>query len=196
MIDQLEKYDQQITIWINQMNAPWLTEVMWNISSLTPFLLLILAATFYAIRKIGFAQTGLMIVFLIVAIALADRISVEAFKNVVQRFRPSHNLDFGHLLNLYQHPNGEFYMGGKYGFISSHAANFGALVTFLILAFKPKKLFILILLFTHLLIIYSRVYLGVHYLGDVVAGSLLGVVCGWVAYRLYFWMKSKFFVHL
>lgn len=196
MIEQIEKYDQQITIWINQMNTIWLNELMWFLSSSTPFLLLFLFVAFYAIRKFGFVQTGILIVFMIIALALADRISVEAFKNVVQRYRPSHNLDFGHLLNLYQKPNGELYMGGKFGFVSSHAANFAALITFLILAFKPKKVYILFLLIAHLLIIYSRVYFGVHYVSDVLAGSLLGMFCGWMAYRFYAFFIMKLKTHI
>jgi undecaprenyl-diphosphatase len=96
----------------------------------------------------------------------------------------------GHL-HHYPQSNGEAYRGGKYGFVSSHAANFGAMVSFIIASFKPQKKFILLLVIAHLLVIYSRIYLGVHYVGDLVAGSILGVVCGLSISHLYKFVLKK-----
>jgi undecaprenyl-diphosphatase len=184
MIEQLKQYDRQATLWINQQNAPWLDDVMWFISSSTPFLLLIFIAVFYANRKRGLEGMWIFVGFLLLTFALADLVSVRAFKEVFMRFRPSQHPELKDILNLYLQPNGEIYRGGLYGFVSSHAANFAALTTFIILNFKPQRFFLFLLIFTHLLIIYSRVYLGVHYLGDVLAGSLVGLVCGWVVWSL------------
>ena len=184
MIEQLKQYDRQATLWINQQNAPWLDELMWFISSSTPFLLLIFIALFYANRKRGLQGMWIFLAFLLVSFALADLVSVRAVKGVFMRFRPSQHPELKEILNLYLQPNGEIYRGGLYGFVSSHAANFGALTTFIILNFKPQRFFLVLLIFVHLLIIYSRVYLGVHYVSDVVAGSIVGVVCGWVVWRI------------
>jgi undecaprenyl-diphosphatase len=184
MIEQLKRYDAQITLWINQNNAPWLDEVMWFLSSSTPFLLLIFLALFYAIRKRGFPDMWIFLGFMLLTFALSDRISVVAFKDVFLRLRPSHQEGMSELLNLYVQPNGEYYMGGKFGFVSSHAANFCALTTFVILNFKPRHLFFSLLLFAHLLIIYSRVYLGVHYVGDVLVGSIVGALLGWAVWKI------------
>lgn len=185
MIEQLKQYDRQATLWINQQNAPWLDDVMWFVSSATPFLLLIFIAIFYANRKRGLYGMWIFVGFLLLAFALADLVSVRAFKEVFMRFRPSQHPELKELLHLYLQPNGEIYRGGLYGFVSSHAANFAALTTFILFNFKPKRTFLLLLILTHLLIIYSRVYLGVHYVGDVVAGSLLGFTIGWLVYLLY-----------
>ena len=117
--------------------------------------------------------------------SLSDRISVMAFKDVFLRLRPSHEPGLRELLNFYTQPNGEYYMGGKFGFVSSHAANFAGITTFIILNFKPQRFILYTLLLTHLLVIYSRVYLGVHYVADVAVGTVLGVVCGWLVYQVY-----------
>lgn len=184
MIEQLKRYDAQVTLWINQHNAPWLDEVMWFLSSSTPFLLLIFLALFYVIRKKGFPEMWIFLGFMLLTFALSDRISVVAFKDVFLRLRPSHQEGLSELLKFYVQPNGAYYMGGKFGFVSSHAANFCAITTFVILNFKPRPLFFSLLLFVHLLIIYSRVYLGVHYVGDVLAGSIVGAVLGWVVWKI------------
>jgi len=190
MIEQLKQYDQQATLWVNQQNVPWLDDVMWFISSPTPFLLLIFIAIFYANRKHGLRGMWIFVGFLLLTFALADLVSVRAFKEVFMRFRPSQHPELKEILNLYIQPNGEIYRGGLYGFVSSHAANFAALTTFIILNFKPQRYFLFLLIFTHLLIIYSRVYLGVHYVGDVLAGSLVGVVCGWVVWKIFVKVNS------
>jgi undecaprenyl-diphosphatase len=192
MIESLKTYDQQLTLWVNQHNSPFMDEVMWTISGHTPFLLVILFGFFFMVKKAGFKSAGLYFLLLIVAFALADLSSVHAFKNVFMRYRPSHNLDFGHLLNLYMQPNGELYKGGLYGFVSSHATNFAALATFTAFALQPQRFFVTILILMHLLVIYSRVYLGVHYVGDVVAGTVLGFLCGLLLYRIFKFFMQKF----
>jgi undecaprenyl-diphosphatase len=184
MIDTLKYLDRDLTVWINQQNHPGLDEIMWWISSVAPFLLLILLALFYANRKFGLRGMWFFLIGLLITFALADLVSVRAFKEVFMRLRPSNNPHLTDLLSLYILPNGDIYTGGKYGFVSSHAANFAALATFIALVFKPRRNFLIILVLTHILIIYSRVYLGVHYVGDVVVGSLVGFVCGWIVYQI------------
>lgn len=192
MIDQLEKYDQEITIWVNQLHNPFLDEVMWFISGLTPFLLLVFVAYLSQIYRGGFPRAFLFLGFLILAVACADLLSVHGFKNVFERYRPSHNLDIGHLLKLYIRDNGEPYTGGLFGFVSSHAANFGSLATFILLALRPKWPLVALVILAHLLVIYSRVYLGVHYVADVTCGTILGVACGWLVYQVYKKVQTKF----
>jgi len=85
------------------------------------------------------------------------------------------------------------YIGGKFGFVSSHACNMFAL-TFLFYRFIKEKYpkAIWLLLFLVLLIIYSRVYLGVHYPSDVIAGGVIGVFIAQFLYYLsleFKWVK-------
>jgi undecaprenyl-diphosphatase len=191
MIDQLKYYDRLASVWINQHSHPFLDELMWFISSSTPFLLLIFIAVFNSNRKDGLRGMWLFFGFLLLAFALSDLVSARAFKEVFMRLRPSHNPNLADIIQLYTQPNGELYRGGLYGFVSSHAANFASLVTFIILYFKPPMKFVLLMTLTHLLVIYSRVYLGVHYVGDVVGGSLVGIACGITIWKIRSLILSK-----
>ena len=115
---------------------------------------------------------------LIVGIILADYTSAQILKPFFQRLRPSHELiDEIRLLVS---------RGGKYGFVSSHAANMYAAATILGYFYSQhKKIFFT----TAALVAYSRVYVGVHYPGDVLFGGLLGYGLGWIV--LTFWVMIK-----
>ncbi|MDR0427272.1 MAG: phosphatase PAP2 family protein [Dysgonamonadaceae bacterium] len=123
----------------------------------------------------------IIITFLAVAlvVTLCDQISSGFFKPVFRRFRPGYHPAFQEHLDLVLGYRG----GGQYGFISSHAANAFGFATFTALLFRNK-------LFTGTLIIfalvngYSRIYLGVHFISDVVVGSAIGILIGYVVYEL------------
>lgn len=84
------------------------------------------------------------------------------------------------------------YRGGRFGFISSHAANTFALTVFLSLLFKNKSLTFM-LIFWATLNSYSRIYLGVHYPGDILFGTLAGCLIGYLMYLLYSFIHKRIF---
>jgi undecaprenyl-diphosphatase len=123
--------------------------------------------------------------FIILAVTLADQFSVQLFKNIVQRLRPCHEPSLVGLVHLV---NGE--CGGQYGFVSSHATN-SFNVALLSLLFIKKRWFTISIILWAIVVGYSRIYLGVHYPGDVICGSLLGALIGWSIYRLYVLTDNK-----
>src|SRR5690606_9864584 len=87
-------------------------------------------------------------------------------------------------LHFYQFDNGEFYKGGQFGFVSSHAANFVAICAYSLLILKKYYRFLMpLLLFCIILVLYSRIYLGVHYLSDVLVGSMVGFVAAYIVFH-------------
>ncbi len=135
----------------------------------------ILLFTLIAVKYKWYSLLALL--FVIIAVALADLTSVHLFKNVFQRLRPCYNTELVDVINNIVG------CGGKYGFVSSHAANSFAIVAITIKLIGDKYKWINWLMpFWGILILYSRVYLGKHYPGDVIAGAILGILIAYLTY--------------
>lgn len=93
------------------------------------------------------------------------------------RPRPSHEPGLAGLLHLV---NG--YKGGAYGFASSHAANTFGVAMFIYLLFRSRYAWISAIFVWAAVMSYTRIYLGVHYPGDIFAGALVGSACGVAAF--------------
>ena len=182
MLEKLEQIDRDLFLWLNSPHSEFMDSVMWYVSTTTLWIPLYLFFLFYAFRKGGWKAALFVLLAVLACVALADLLSVHAFKNVFQRYRPTHNVDIGHLVKTVIKPNGDEYRGGQFGFVSSHAANISAISTMIILCFKRFSKVWWFLIIWACLIMYSRIYLGVHYPGDIVGGSILGISIGLLIY--------------
>lgn len=185
MLEHLIQIDTQVFYWINHHCCSALDWLMWGASQGYTWVIVLLAVLFicFDIRKYR-KQWWWALVGIALCILLADRISVLCFKEVFCRLRPCHALSD---VNMF-HTS----CGGKYGFVSSHAANLFAIVMFLILHKKSspqpqgKHPWLMggLLVAWAVLVGYSRVYLGKHYPGDVICGALLGLLIGCIVWWL------------
>ncbi len=186
MIEWLENIDQQLLLKINGWHHPILDVFFWYVSkawAIIPFYLI----TFYFLMKDFKVKKSLfMLGFLVVTLAMTDIISTQVFKEGIKRYRPSHNLTLRPKLHLHKKPSGKVYDGGKYGFFSSHASNYAGFFFFLWPFYRiNRKYWMLMLALVGILICYSRMYLGVHYPSDIVAGIMFGASVGLVMQLLF-----------
>lgn len=187
MIETLEAIDRGIVQSINSWNTPFLDEFMWIISGKLTWAPLYLLFLFLFIKKFGAKRAIIFTLCGILVVAIADLTSVHLFKNIFERYRPSHHALLTDQLHFYQFENGEYYKGGQFGFVSSHAANFVAICTFALFALQRSYRFLLpLLLFCVFLVLISRLYLGVHYLSDVMVGSAVGILAAFIVCRFVF----------
>ena len=144
----------------------------------------VLAALFMVARK---GKNGFLILFLaLLAVGLADFVASGMFKPLVQRIRPCFALDHVRLLIIQPH---------SYSFASSHAANSTAVATVTWIFFHRgvlvEKLFTGAMILFALAVSFSRVYVGVHYPGDVFAGMVIGVFSAFLIYLLFSWLLKN-----
>ncbi len=178
MFENLIKADQSLFLAINGWHSPFWDQVMWLVSNKLFWIPLYLFVLAWLI-KIYKRRFWALLVFIILLVTLTDQTSVHLFKDVFKRLRPCHNEMLAPMVHLVKD-----HCGGLYGFISSHATNYFGIATFSALLIRNRTYTILVYLWVAW-IGYSRVYLGVHFPGDVLAGAFTGTLLGWMVYVLF-----------
>lgn len=186
-MDALIFLDKQVTLWINSFFSEYFDLFFYQYTSTIVWIPLYLALAWLIFSKQG-VRGVVTLFFIALLILLADQIASGLCKPLFERLRPSRDGVMQYLVHIVND-----YRGGRYGFMSSHAANTFALTTFVALVVRNKFLswtMFLWAFFTG----YSRIYCGVHYVGDVLCGALLGVILGAVVYQFYLRAVLRFFV--
>jgi len=164
---------------LNSMNTPFLDPVMWWIADKYIWIPLYVFLGVFLYRKFG-KPSLFMMLFASILIIISDQFSV-VLKNIFERERPCHD----EILSLMVHTVNNK-CGGKFGFVSSHAANTMAVFTYMLfLARNTNRNITIITAAWVLLVGYSRIYLGVHFPADIIGGWFIGIMSGFVTYVLY-----------
>ena len=179
--------DEQLLLALNGSHSLFWDGFMWVATSTLTWIPAALMLLYVILKNNPWRQGVVMVLMLALAIVAADQFASGFCKHYFMRFRPTQD---PHLMYLVHTVNG--YRGGLYGFISSHAANTFAVATFLSLVVRNRWFTCMMFLWA-LVPSYSRIYLGVHYPGDILGGMLAGCLVGWGIYRLYVWLCRRFF---
>ena len=167
--------DKSVTLAINSCHSLFFDNFFYIYTQTWTWIPAILVLLVWMWRKWGI-RSLYVVAGIALCILLSDQISSSLLKPLVARLRPTHNPEIADLIHTV---NG--YRGGRYGFVSSHAANAATFVTFTALVFR-NRLYTILLSLWAFFTAYSRVYLGVHYVGDVLCGALIGVLGGMGVY--------------
>lgn len=126
----------------------------------------------------------LLIVLIAVVATLTDTISSGICKPFFERWRPTNDPMLMYAVDVVNETR-----GGRYGFTSSHAANSFGIAMFVSLLIRNRALSVSLMIWA-LMNAFTRIYLGVHYPGDILAGTLIGIVVGGLVYRLYVYIQN------
>lgn len=184
-IEGLLPIERDLFLALNGSESQFLDNVMWTISGRfiwIPVFVFILFLFFYRARR---KEAILVTIFFVLVFVATDQVSSSFFKPFFERFRPTHHPDFKDLVDIV---NG--YRGGRFGFISGHATNSFGLAVFLSLIFRNRLVTLSTLLWATINS-YTRIYLGVHFISDIVAGMIVGSLVAMILYFVYVVLRKS-----
>ncbi|MEL4307854.1 phosphatase PAP2 family protein [Joostella sp. CR20] len=177
MFEKLLKYDQDLLIFLNNLGVEKYDTFWRTVTTPTtwlPLYFLILYLVILTYQKKALYKTLLISLCLILSTSTLTHLIKIAFARV----RPSANADFADLLRILIQPN-------SYSFLSGHAASSFAVCTFFVLILRHRFQWIYLLFLWPLLFSFSRIYVGVHYPSDILAGTIFGILMAWLFYSIH-----------
>lgn len=175
----LSDIDARLLLIVNGAHSPFFDSVMWCISGRWIWVPFYAVLAYLLFRRMSWKRASISLVTIGLIILAADQTCATLIRPEIGRLRPA-NLNnplssFVHVVNGYR--------GGRYGFPSCHAANTFALAVFMSLVIRHK--WFTVMMFSWAFVVsYSRMYLGVHYFGDLFCGATIGSLFAVLFYYL------------
>lgn len=174
----INQLDHTLTLLINGSDSIFWDNVMYTVTNTFSWSMVIMALLVIIFKNNSIKNTLIILLTIALLIFVADRICSGLVKPMVARWRPAQDPQLMYMVDVVRG-----YRGGRFGFFSGHACNTMCMAVFLSMLFRSAKV-TLVLIFWSLTTTFTRLYLGVHYLGDVCVGWCVGVILGLLFYYL------------
>lgn len=180
-MDELIHFDQQLLLLVNGSDSLFLDSIIMTLTNAKTWIPLYVAL-FYVVLKSNDSVSRILLVVGAAGLCVlfAGTVDDTIVKPLVARWRPANDPHIGLLVDTV-----DGYRGGRYGFFSAHAANTFSLAVFFSLLMRQRVLTVALVLWSFANC-YTRLYLGVHYPGDITVGLLWGALVGWGVYRFFY----------
>ena len=126
-----------------------------------------------------------LLLFIAILILFTDQ-TCNLFKHTFQRLRPCNDPEVNSIIRVVQ-------VRKSFSFFSGHAANTMAVATFLYFVLRRRIKFLGFIFLWPLIFAYSRIYLGLHYPGDILCGYLWGILMATIMLRVYVYLRDRYF---
>ena len=190
-LEAIIQFDKQLLLSLNGSDSLFLDGLAMALTTASTWVPLYLALFYLVLKNNENVRQILLVVGCAAAcVVLAGTVDDMLVKPIVGRWRPTHDPEIGMLVDVV-----DGYRGGKYGFFSAHAANTFSIAVFFSLLVRSRGLTVALVAWS-LVNCWTRVYLGVHYPGDILCGLLWGGIVGTVVYWAYWRISASFDVNV
>ena len=162
MLEKILTLDTELLVYLNGLGSPAYDGLWLFITRQSNWVPLFLLLLYVIYKKLGVKQTLYLLLFITVIVAITDQ-TTNLFKNGFQRLRPCNNPEINTVIRVVQVRN-------SFSFFSGHASNSMAVAAFLYFVLRDKIKFFGLIFVWPLIFAYSRIYLGLHYPGDILTG--------------------------
>lgn len=188
MLEKVLELERDVFLWMNGHHTPFLDGLLWPFSGVLVWCPLILVPLYFIWkRKANWIPAVISLTLIPILCTLASN---HVFKPIFARFRPTTHPSFMDVVTLLN----DYTAGGLYGFVSGHTTNAFGFAILSILLVRNKIYTILILLWATLMA-YSRIYLGAHFISDVLGGFIVGILLALIVYWFYKYLSKRFFLN-
>lgn len=177
--------DQQLTFFFNGSQQVYLNGFVWTLTQTSTWIPLFAVLGYCLFRHYGLKSFFAPLLCIALCVFISDQIASSICKPLFARWRPSQDPTMMHFIDVVRG-----YRGGNYGFFSSHAANTSSVAVFLTLLLRHKGTSLSLFAWS-LLSSWTRLYLGVHFVSDLLVGLLFGACVAWVVYKSYMYLASS-----
>jgi len=185
MLEQLQQLDRTIFVFLNGLGSETFDPLWENITRFYSWIPIFSIIFYLTFKRLGWRHALLVIGMITLLLLITDQ-TTNLIKNSFQRLRPGNNPEIADLIRAVQKRK-------SFSFISGHASNSMAVAFFLYRVLHPYIKYMGFFFLWPLIFAYSRIYLGLHYPGDILMGYLYGIFTGWLVLKLYIYLRDRFF---
>ncbi|MFC6097001.1 phosphatase PAP2 family protein [Flavobacterium qiangtangense] len=184
-METLLELDKNLFIFLNSLGSERFDGFWLFITKQINWIPIFLIIMYLVFKHLGWRHALMIILVMALLIALTDQ-TTNLFKNYFQRLRPVNNTDLDNVIHF-------VHKRSSFSFISGHASNSMAAAFFLYKVLKPYLKYMGFIFLWPLVFAYSRIYLGLHYPGDILAGYIWGILMALLMMKLYTFLRDKYF---
>lgn len=185
MLDKLVELDRSVFVYLNSLGSEAFDPFWRLVTNQLSWIPLFAILLYLAFKRLGWRHAVLVILMVAVLVALTDQ-SVNLIKNTIQRLRPVNEPALEGLMRIVERRR-------SFSFVSGHAANSMAVAFLIYRILHPYIKYVGFFFIWPAIFAYSRIYLGLHYPGDILIGYLWGLFTGFLVLKLYVYLRDRFF---
>lgn len=185
MLEKLVELDRDVFVYLNSLGSETFDPFWEFITKQVNWIPVFAIIAYLTFKRLGWRHALLVVGMVALLIAFTDQ-TTNLIKNTVQRLRPGNNPEIAGVIRAIQHRR-------SFSFISGHASNSMAAAFFLYKVLRPYLKYMGFFFLWPLIFAYSRIYLGLHYPGDILVGYAWGIFTGWLVLKLYIYLRDRYF---